>query len=123
MNTAILFILCLVASIQCNPLFSEIGEDIDQTLHIQDNGKYYEEVGKSLGKTLDKVEYHVEETLEKEFDNLEKESQNINEDLLGTETKTLPQKITAILAKIAASIIITGYKLLESIQDFEKFHD
>ena len=122
---AILFLLYLVASIQCNPMFSEIGEDIDQTLHIEDNGKYYEEVGKSLGKTLDKMEYQVEKTLENELDldNLEKESQDINEDLFGTEAKTLPQKITAILAKIAASIIITGYKLLESIQDFEKFHD
>ena len=123
MKIAILFLLYLVASIQCNPLFSEIGEDIDQTLHIEDNGKYYEEVGKSLGKTLDKMEYQVEKTLENELDNLEKESQDIDEDLFGTEAKTLPQKITAILAKIAASIIITGYKLLESIQDFEKFHD
>ena len=113
----------VVVMVESQPLINEIEDRIDRVFHIEEHGKYFEEAGKSLGKALDKVVDQAEETLKNELDTLKEQSQTVNEDLFGSQAKSLSQKITAILGKITAGIIIAFYRFLEDIKSLEKFHD
>ena len=113
----------LVIMVDSQPLFNEIGDRIDRVFHIEEHGKYFEEAGKSFGKALDKVEGQVEKTIKEELDILKEQSQTINEDLFGSQAKSLSQKITIVLGKITAGIVIAFYRFLEDIKSLETFHD